>query len=98
MTMRGLVAKYLGRHTPGRVTNAERRTVLREASLDELLAIGTCECGQSLETHRPVADPPRITSWMTLRSLDQSLSGVARQNASQGWSIKSEAHYENTRP
>lgn len=97
MTMRGLVSKYLGRHTPGRVTNAERRIVLRDATLDELVAISTCECGQPLASHRAVADPPRISSWMTQRSLDQSLSGIARANAAQGWSIDSASHYANTR-
>lgn len=95
--MRGLVAKYLGRHTPGRVTNAERAAVLREATLDECLGLGLCECGSPLATHPAVAAPPTVQSWMTLHSVNYSLSSVARQNASQGWSLKSDAHFENTR-
>lgn len=72
--MRRLVAKYLGRHTPGRVSRAERAAVLREASLDELVAIGTCECGQPLSTHPPIAHPGPLCSWASARALDADKS------------------------
>lgn len=97
MTWLDLFRKYVGRTTAGAPSNAERARVLREATLDELVAAGLCECGERLDAHRPVPEPPRITSWMTLRSLDQSLSGIARANAAQGWSLDSGSHFRNTR-
>jgi len=49
-------------------TVAGWRAKLRDATIDECLAIGRCECGQRLEDHDPLPKPRPISAKTQRRS------------------------------
>lgn len=59
---------------PGAPSKAERARILRDATLDECLAAGFCECGTPLDAHPPLPSPGPLRSWASAHALDATLS------------------------